>query len=1042
MNSFDTLRHQLLEVDCQYRSAPFWGWNDTLKKDRLEFQLQEMKRQKMGGFFIHSREGLETPYLSKDWMEAVKFVVQKAKEEGMEVWIYDEDKWPSGSAGGEVSKKNPKEFTAKGITCEIREGVKNIEIERLGEKDKAGETINEEKIIGIYPFEKDKIMILRMERSKGSEWYNHLAPTDNLNPDAVKEFCTLTHEKYRQLFSEHFENTIKGFFTDEPNFYDFFSRFTEGRAWLPWSLNFEKIFLETRGYDPIPYLSLLFVDEGEQSGQVSATKLRHDYWRTLTERFSESYMKQLYDWCDQNRIMSTGHMLYENDLGYQVRVCGAAMPHYRYLHCPGIDILGDQISEYLTVKQCTSVAHQYSRKVTFSETYGCTGWDFTFEGQKYLGDWQFVMGITRRCQHLALYSITGCRKRDYPPVFQYQTTWWEHNYYLEDYFARLSAALSCGEVIRKILVLHPIFSIWTQCRSKIGENLNDIEMNMGWKEEQFVSLNRWGEELNRFAHMLLSCHKDFDFGDEIILSEEGFIEESKFCVKDAKYEVVIIPKVLSLFESTYRLLEEFSANGGKIIWITPYPDFLEGEKNERTDSYIAKIEKGRQFYASDSYEGVLPLLEKTVSNNHNYRIINEKYLEEHNLLSMLRKTREGYLLFLFNCDRLQSSTTKIEVSFRGRVSKIDLMTGKEAIIRCEKNKNGMQFINKLSAGCSSLFLIETDLLADYGKLPMSYQHPHATKKLFAALGPSARFKRNMENVLILDTCCFRIGQEEYSESMQVWEAQKEIRERVKMQQVYYNGAPQRYTWIHKPEKAKRVVPFSLKFTVVVKEEVQRKSYLVIEKPQGLKVYCNGILCIPTKEWFLDQDMIKIMMPDLKCGRHEIVVEGIYQKEMELEDIYLIGEFGVNTEREIIAEKERIHFGDWTLQGYFHYPGSISYLFEVPKYEGENRIILHPGEFHATLLKVKINQKEVGIILNRQQSLDITEYMYFEMNEVEIEVVGSPRNMFGPFHQKDTGCSRISWEDFRTQNQYFTKEYIVRPYGLMGQFMISEERYGD
>lgn len=119
-------------------------------------------------------------------------------------------------------------------------------------------------------------------------------------------------------------------------------------------------------------------------------------------------------------LRTTGHILYENDLGYQTRVCGAAMPQLRYLHNPGIDLLGAQTDEYLTVKQCASVAHQYERSMTISEAYGCTGWELDFSTQKWAGDWQFALGITRRCQHLALYSITGCRKRDCPPVFNYR----------------------------------------------------------------------------------------------------------------------------------------------------------------------------------------------------------------------------------------------------------------------------------------------------------------------------------------------------------------------------------------------------------------------------------------------------------------------------------------------------------------------------------------------------------------------------------------------------------------------------------------------
>ncbi|MBN2927651.1 MAG: hypothetical protein JTJ12_09555, partial [Eubacterium sp.] len=141
------------------------------------------------------------------------------------------------------------------------------------------------------------------------------------------------------------------------------------------------------------------------------------------------------------------------------------------------------------------VAHQYGKKHTISETYGCTGWDFGFDGQKWLGDWQYVMGIDRRCQHLAQYSISGCRKRDYPPVFSYQTTWWDYNKRMEDYFSRLSICESMGEVVRKILVIHPMSSIWTKSRSSFDEDFNHIEMNMGWMDKHITDLNKWGKNI-------------------------------------------------------------------------------------------------------------------------------------------------------------------------------------------------------------------------------------------------------------------------------------------------------------------------------------------------------------------------------------------------------------------------------------------------------------------------------------------------------------------------------------------------------------------
>ena len=287
-------------------------------------------------------------------------------------------------------------------------------------------------------------------------------------------------------------------------------------------------------------------------------------------------------------LRTTGHILYENDLGYQTRVCGAAMPQLRYLHNPGIDLLGAQTDEYLTVKQCASVAHQYDRSMTISEAYGCTGWELDFSTQKWLGDWQFALGITRRCQHLALYSITGCRKRDYPPVFNYQNTWWDDNDKMENYFGRLALCLSQGEPVRKVLMIHPISSIWTECRSDRAEDFNHLEMNMGWLDEHITSLNRKGEYYNRIAKALTAGHVDFDFGDEILLEQDGKVENGMFVAGKCSYQVVVVPGVSNLFANTVKLLKEFLAAGGMVIWLKPYPVMIEGERIGSKQICVAK----------------------------------------------------------------------------------------------------------------------------------------------------------------------------------------------------------------------------------------------------------------------------------------------------------------------------------------------------------------------------------------------------------------------------------------------------------------------
>ena len=84
---------------------PFWFWNGEMDEKEMEWQLKEYKSKGICGTFIHGRFGESIGYLSDLWMEKVKFAVEKAKEIGIDLWIYDEMNWPSGTAYRTSSEK-------------------------------------------------------------------------------------------------------------------------------------------------------------------------------------------------------------------------------------------------------------------------------------------------------------------------------------------------------------------------------------------------------------------------------------------------------------------------------------------------------------------------------------------------------------------------------------------------------------------------------------------------------------------------------------------------------------------------------------------------------------------------------------------------------------------------------------------------------------------------------------------------------------------------------------------------------------------------
>lgn len=1014
----------------EYRSAPFWSWNDKLCEEELIRQVQEMKDKGMGGFFMHSREGLETEYMSEEWLKCIKETVKAAKANGMGAWLYDEDKWPSGAAGGLVLIKGGDASRSKALTIEVSKDCCSIDDKVLavfkagidGDNISACERVYTDQLLQCE--DGQVLLVFRREVSGPSEWFNNDAPSDNLNPDSVKLFIETTYETYKREVGYEFGKAIPGIFTDEPNIAEHCGAYSGNRGWIPWTDGFIEYFKEKRGYDFIDFIPYIFF-KGEKSA-----KTRHDYWRTITERFCEAYTKQLGEWCANNRLAFTGHFLFENELGLATRTTGAIMPHYRYQQIPGIDMLCEQAQEILTVKQCTSVANQYGRKRVLSEMYGCTGWDFSFEGQKWVGDWQFALGVNLRCQHLALYSLKGCRKRDYPPVFNYNTSWWKYNKLTEDYFARISAVMSDSNAVRDVLVIHPASTAWSMlgCGVENKGILQDTEAHI---------VNRYGDEFNEFLKYLLSVHYDFDLGDETIMKETGRVEGNQLHVNRAAYKLVIIPAVRTLLASTVELLSNFLDAGGRVITLKQLPELVEGEKN---NALKLLFEHENNVLAGSSKE-VRTILEKSLERRVSIR---DRYdTEAAGLWYLYKELPDCKALFIANTDRKNDYDVNITVDCIGNIEEWDPLTGEIKEIPSAIIDGRIHFSVKFAPISSGLYMIHPKRQP---KQPEENKTEgwsfmlHKNKTFHAMLGPMCRFSRTMPNALVLDKCVYRTDGGEWSEEKDVWQAQRDIRENLGMRQIYYNGLPQRYRWID-IQHPNDGTPVELKFTFNVDTVPINDIYLVLETAKLYSLKQNGTE-IPNKPegWFVDKAFDKIRLTAPKPGRNELVLSCGYMNRMELEDCYIIGDFAVDAGRKITAEPDMLHFGDWCLQGYFHYYGSIVYHFdfEFPGNIGE-KAILELGDYRAITAEIRVNGITVGHIpWKAANGIDITDHLAKGINKIDIEVMGSPRNLFGPFHQADSERLWTDWASFRREGVEYTPEYLVKPYGLLGQVKICKE----
>lgn len=100
----DNCYEQFRNPSPAFRSKPFWAWNGKLEEEELLRQVHVLEQMGFGGFFMHSRTGLETEYLSEEWFRLTRACAREGRKLGLAPWIYDEDRWPSGSAGGIVTQ--------------------------------------------------------------------------------------------------------------------------------------------------------------------------------------------------------------------------------------------------------------------------------------------------------------------------------------------------------------------------------------------------------------------------------------------------------------------------------------------------------------------------------------------------------------------------------------------------------------------------------------------------------------------------------------------------------------------------------------------------------------------------------------------------------------------------------------------------------------------------------------------------------------------------------------------------------------------------
>ncbi|MCU0457048.1 MAG: hypothetical protein MUE74_12160, partial [Bacteroidales bacterium] len=899
INDFESLKAEFGTPSAEYSTAPFFVWNYKISKEKIEKFLADFKEQGILQVFVHPRPGLITEYLSDEWFELFRYTVDKGKELGMKIWIYDENSYPSGFAGGHVPDQMPESYNQG-------QGLRMTMVELLPDTaDRYFLCLREEAdgkftdITGTLASEKGKAgkyFLFTKTYNGKSDWYGGFSYIDLLYPGVTEKFIELTMTGYEKYTGTEFGLTVPGTFTDEPHI--------SSPGGIRWTPDLFDVFREKWGYDLITQLPSLYEEVGEWR------EVRHNYTQTLLQLFIDRWAKPWYKYCEEKNLKFTGH--YWEHEWPNMRLGGDNMAMYAWHQVPAIDLLFNQWNDSLvraqfgnirSVKELASAANQTGRQRKLSETYGGGGWELTFTDMKRLGDWEYALGVNLMNQHLTYFSLTGARKNDYPPSFDYHEPWWGNYKYINDHFARLSMALSAGRQINDILVIEPTTSAWMY-DSYARKNPRHADI---------------GQSFQNFITRLEKSQVEYDLGSENMIKDMGAVKSGKFIVGNCEYSTVIIPPMMENIDlPTFNLLKKFVGAGGHLL-IFSKPTYIDGKENIQLRDFLAGNEKKIHSEKELSDEVISKYF---IDNDIKFSKFTYGDLYHHR-----RMLADGQIIFLVNSSLTEQASGSLTVHGEAAYE-LNTLTGGVQGYRWSDDGEVVAIDFELPPAGSLLLFI-----------PGVYDERHITPfkpkdlKSLEAISP-VKISRDKENVLTIPFCDLTIIGETTSDMHNYSAADK-----IYKHYGFANGNP----WNHSVQFKTRIMDrdtfgvntgFTATYHFDVKGGFDYSGLMAaVERPDMWKVSVNGTEVKPEDgKWWLDREIALFRIGDLvRKGDNRITLNVSPMKVLaEIEPVYIIGDFSVKPADKgwsIEAPVNKLTTGSWKEQGMPFYSWGITYSNE-------------------------------------------------------------------------------------------------------------------
>ncbi|MCE5322260.1 hypothetical protein LLG46_02970 [bacterium] len=975
----------------KYRPMPFWFWNSKLRREEIVSQIRDFHSKGLGGFFIHARFGLETEYLSREWMECVKCTVKTAEELEMEVWLYDENGFPSGIGNLKVS--GVKEYRSKYIDLTERNASsgENVAIELP-----SGEVI----AAYAYPCNKpngDKVDLISnisdnqlVWKAPRGDWsvgvYSKCVledandivyGVDYLNPEAMRFFLDYTFDPYVKAVGEHFGKTIKGVFTDEPTLLpwhhaNWYTQRLHTRV-VVWDDLIESEMKTRLDMSAEQFLPHMFFGIDENTANV-----RRAFWQSVEDLYLKAFFEPYKKWCAEHDLKFTGHALFEEGLYINTDFQADIVSSLATMDIPGIDHLGEvtetpygwdnlprQLTNMQGEKLISSLGHWAGKEAVLSETYGCAGWGLTPAKMKWIADWQYCLGINMLCPHALFYSIEGFRKTDAPPSENHMPSW-QHYRQFADYIGRLSYVIRQGRHVAKVALFYPHKEFW-------GRHIVGTE----GEKDRILS-----DSFDLCASILPRLHYDYDVLPEQAIAS-AHIDGGKIVINNEEYEALIAP--ISITEtSAGDNVREFIRTGGK--WILPPMTHKDPDPDH--------LREQAEILSGDGK--VIPVLAGTVDRESLTRALDNALREavkpdvkifspSGKLMTDVRyihREIDGKQAYFVINTSDSNAECIISMETMGDIQEWNLETGDISPASNVERKDGRLCTERdFPPYGSALYIVDP-------KVEPQFKPVHAAERTELLVLPDEWiFEPQQPNALILDDMDFKVtpmgGGTSYSYTAQFECEHIPQRIMLMLDDVEYRA--------------------SLMGRMCIIVHVNNKIW---DKPEFGTYLDYGFKTLDITEAVVyGENTVKIEINHSPWAGQPLVLNSAP---------VLLGNFACDREsKTIIAPAGAAQSGSWTEFGYPYYSGTAVYThsFKLPRQAKDRRIIVSIDDVRD-MAEISVNGKCADVRLWQPWEADITGLVTGGRNILSIKVTNSMANFIdaNPRPSGLMGKARISAEE--------------------------------